>query len=181
MRPYSAEQRNRSRRDDFEIEPERHCDLKLIYNVPHDELVIILQPAKRFHVTRTVSSTVTMDFDEEGSIIGVQLLGTMHPSERSQELDLNRALKPFRACDNITLEDQVGYVHVRAWEPYGDEDIAYVIEAEGQFDLAHDGGLLAVHVPRNTRDYELDPFAAFVGLPWVAEVTGGERLNQFGL
>jgi len=151
-----------------------------VYNVPDDELAIIMQPARRRQVARTITTPLIMDFDEEGMMIGLQLTNTLAATDRHHELDIARVLRPFKACDNITQEAQIGYVYVRAWEPYGDDEVAYVIEADGLLDLAHDGGLLTIRVPRTHPEYELDPFAAFYGLSWTAETNGG-TLSQFGL
>ncbi len=179
MRPETADSRKQAQRDMFEIEHERHCDLQLVYDVPNDELAVILQPARRAHVARTVLAQLTMDFDEDGLMIGMQMTSSINASP-ALDLDVAQALRPFKACDNVTLDDQLGYIYVRAWEPYEDE-VAYVVEGDAYFDLAGDGGLLAVRIPRTTRDYELDPFSAFSGLQWKAEVAGGGSLSQFGL
>lgn len=180
MRSFPAENRDPSNRDRFEIEHERHCDLRLIYNVPADEVSIILQPARRAHVADAVTCPLTLDFDEDGLMIGVQLGAPSRP-RRGREIDLAQALEPFSACDNITLDKDLAYVHLRAWEPYGDDDVAFVMEVDGTLDLASDGGLLAVHLPRSAPDYEFDPFNAFWGLTWSAEVEGGGSLSQYGL
>lgn len=182
MRTQPSENRKRNRRELFEIEHERHCYVRLVYDVPSDELAIILQPARRRQVLRTVLSSLTLDFDLDGQMIGVQLQNRLHPQDRHMDFDLPRALRPFKACDNVTLEDQTGYVYVRAWDPYGYEDeVAYAVDAEAELDLGHDGGLIAIRVARTTSEYELDPFSAFTGLPWDAEVGGGASLNQFGV
>lgn len=180
MRPQPTENQKRAQQDGFEVEPERHCDLRLVYNLPHDEVTVITQPARRRHIARTITTPLIMDFDEEGMMIGMQLTTSLTPTDRHHELDVARALRPFKACDNITQENGIGYVYVRNWDPYSEDEVAYVIEADGELDLAHDGGLVAIRVPRTTADYELDPFAAFFGLPWVAETSAG-ALSQFGL
>jgi hypothetical protein len=180
MRAQTFVNRMGTKRDVFEIEHDHHCDLRLIYHVPTDELAVILQPARRRQAARTVYSPLTLDFDAEGQMIGMQLTGALHTPDRSQDLDVSRALRPFRTCDNVTSEDQLGYVYVRPWDQYEDEDIAYTIEVEGTFDLSPDGGLITVRLARSTPEYEVDPFLAFYGLPWSAEVDGG-TLNQFGL
>lgn len=181
MRSFPAENRDPSNRDQFEIEHERHCDFRLVYNVPKDEVSLILQPARRRHVARTAPYPLTLDFDEEGLMIGVQLGGPQRAGRRSRGLDLTRALQPFANCDNITMDSQIGYVHLRTWDNYGDDEVAFVMEVDGHLDLASDGGLIAVRLPRSAPDYEFDPFAAFWGLTWHAEVEGGDSLSQYGL
>ncbi|MFN8499585.1 MAG: hypothetical protein U0641_17170 [Anaerolineae bacterium] len=180
MRTQPSEDRNRRTRDFFEIEPERYCDLRLIYDVPADQVVIVLQPARRRQAARSVSAPLTMDFTDDGQMIGIHLTPFVDPETHRYAVDLARALRPFKACDNITADDHGGYIQIRPWDPYDDE-AAYGMNAEAQFDLATDGGLIALRIARTTDEYELDPFISFYGLPWQAEVTNGNLLNQFGI
>mgnify|MGYP001022798692 CR=1 FL=1 len=101
MRTQSSEDRKRRARDFFEIEPERYCDLRLIYDVPADQVVVVLQPARRRQAARTVSSPLTMDFTDDGQMIGIHLTPFVDPGTHRYAVDLARALRPFKACDNI--------------------------------------------------------------------------------